>query len=221
MTASPPPHTTLLQDWHAEHWSIDWGSLPDWLVLITAIIGTLLALRQLATANASTAAYLRSEQGTQLMAIDNMFEGELVASRLALLRLRFGAGAAAGCDSGPAFEAEVNRRLAGWYDQARRLGTGTATDQAAAEIAVKAYFEVMLLPLLIETIGVLVDQGLVNEAAVLKLYDAAIKNAVELVLPHVRARRRPGNPEYLLHAERLYDRACARLAAASSVQQAS
>lgn len=211
----PATNTTLLQDWHAERWSTDWGSLPDWLVLFTAIIGTLLALRQLATANASTAAYLRSEQGTQLMAIDNMFEGELVASRLALLRLRFGA------DAGPAFEAEVNRRLAGWYDQARRLGTGTATEQAEAEIAVKAYFEVMRLPLFIETIGVLVDQGLVNEAAVLKLYDAAIKNAVELVLPHVRARRRPGNPEYLLHAERLYDQACARLAAASSRRQAS
>lgn len=204
------PTTTLVQDWQAGPYSIDWGSLPDWLLLIAAVGGTLLALRQLmVTASA--------EQGTQLMAIDQQIEGDLVESRKALIRLRLECQAQV--DSGlpeapPSLDAAVQAKLLALAERRRDIGDSDATKSQAAAKAFDEYFAIMRLPMFVETIGVLVEDGLVNDAAVLKLYDAMIVSTIGLVLPHIEQQRRArNNPELLLHAERLYNRAEARLEA--------
>jgi len=78
----------------------------------------------------------------------------------------------------------------------------------------------MRLPQFIETIGVLVTEGLVDADAVLSLYDAMIVSCIQPIMPHVERRRIANrNPEFLHHAEQLCARAERRLEAARQAQQ--
>ncbi len=197
---------------HPSDW--DWGSVPDWLVLLTAVIGAWLALRQLARTAISQRDYLRSEQGSQLMQIDDKYESVLQESRKANLalfeRARAKVGAAASADQvAAAVSAELGQLVA------KRAKIGDA-DPLVSDMAVKAldqYFLLMQLPTYIETVGVLVEYQLVNADSVLKLYDAMIDRCIGNVLPHIEERRRQNdNPAFLIYAQRLYDRAHSRMA---------
>jgi hypothetical protein len=200
---------TMLQKWQSGPYSVDWGSVPDWLVLVVAVVGTFLALQQLMVTAAA-------EQGTQLMAIDQQVEGDLVESRKALVRLRLECNALVNSDlhgAPDSLDAAVAAKLLALADRRKGIADPVDVVRKSAVEAFDEYFSIMRLPMFVETIGVLVDDGLVNEAAVLKLYDAMIVNTIGLVLPHiVQQRVARDNPELLLHAERLYERAAQRMA---------
>jgi hypothetical protein len=199
----------------------DWGSAPDWIIAATAIFTLFYAGYQLRllrnsrqdavdAQNAATAQhreYLKVEQGFQLMAIDNQYEGVLQPSRKALLALR------RGLKDDPAegsIPEQISLHLIG-------LREGPWADDRAKKLALNEYFRLMQLPNYIETMGVLVAEGLVDAAMLIGLYDGMIERVIGDVLPHIYWRReRDNNRNYLIFAERLYMKAAAHMAAAAA-----
>lgn len=201
--------------------ALDWGSVPDWVVALTAIITALYAANQLRllrisredAVEAQRAAtdqhkqYLRIEQGFQLMEIDNQYEGVLQPSRKALLALR--RQIQNNLPSG-AQRNEISEQVSVYLNglRCKSIAEGWPWSARARARAVDEYFCLTQLPNYIETMGVLVEEGLVDEGMVIRLYDGMIERVIGDVLPHIHWRRTEDrNPNYLIFAERLYKKA--------------
>ncbi len=193
---------------HPAAWA--WGSVADWLLLVTAIVGSVLALRQLAKASEANRDNWRIQQGVQLMQIDDKYEVTLQESRKAITRLQRQLQADLGEGQETLLPARMSAVLTGLVATSRKAGSSNPVDRAEGEAAIDRYFVLMQLPTYIETIGVLVEDGLVGETAILKLYDAMIERVIGNIKPHLVTRRHH-NPDFLCYAERLHDHAAARM----------
>lgn len=206
---------------------IDWGSVPDWIVAIaasaTAGFGSYqLYLLRIARTDAVQAQNratdqhvqnVKTEQGVQLMQIDNQYEGVLHPSRKALLTLRRNLEKKVGHNS--LHHREELAKLVSQHLNDLRLKAMTPTLPFAKKLNrryVDEYFLLTQLPNYIETMGVLVEEGLVDEGALIRLYDGMIERVIGDVLPHIKWRRsKDENPKYLMYAEKLYEKAAKNL----------
>lgn len=190
----------------------DWGTVPDWLVLVTAVIGAVLALRQLGKAAEANRDEWRIQQGIQLMQIDDKYEVTLQESRKAFARLQWRCETAA---DGLPLPERVSSELTGLFNASRKRGpfAGTPAEVAAvvaiADRAVDEYFVLMQLPNYLETIGVMTAEGLVSEDTVLKLYGTMLSRVIGNIIPHITHRRQT-SPDFLIYAEALGVKARAR-----------
>lgn len=191
----------------------DWGSVPDWLLLVTAVVGTILALRQLARAGEANRDNWRIQQGIQLMQIDDKYEVTLQASRTAITRLQRRCQAQLAKGDEAHLPELISAELSALVRDSHKLGSTSTEEQAAGKAAIERYFVLMQLPTYLETVGLLVEDGLVSEEAILKLYDAMIDRVIGNILPHITMRR-DNNPEFLRYAELLHAKAHARMEAA-------
>lgn len=217
---------TCLAGWFGQ---LNWGTVPDWIVAATAIITALYAAHQLKLvriarqdsvegqkfAASQRQEYLKIQQGLQLMEIDKQYEGVLQPSRKALLALRRKMlKAADGCVDGN-HSARISDYLRELREKSSHSGAG-ASDKSR-QLAVDEYFCLTQLPNYIETMGVLVNEGLVDEAALLRLYDGMIARVIGDVLPHIHWRRgEDKNPGYLIFAEALHTKAVAHMQSADT-----
>ncbi len=187
--------------------TVDWGSVADWLMLAVTGGGAWIAVRNLQVVR-------RIEQGSQLMQIDDKYEVTFQSARKALFELYR-------CEKHrlkdqPDCETRMAQAISTKLDQLLETGSVAGeADEARKKEGAKAlaeYLELMRLPNYLETVGVLHHHGLVEEAALLDLYDIVICRTIGWVLPHVRKRRiDESNPKYLHWAEVLHNKAADRI----------
>ncbi len=188
----------------------DWGTVPDWLVLVTAVAGAVLAVRQLRKSAEANRDGWRIQQGVQLMQIDDKYETTLQESRKAIKRLQLECEALiAGGEPTPLRDL-ISHRLSAIFAERSGIGSTDPAVRETAQAATDRYFVLMQLPTYIETIGVLVDEEQVGEDTILKLYDAMIASVIGNIVTHI-AERRVGNPDFLRYAEALAVKAQARI----------
>ena len=198
---------------HPSGW--DWGNVAEWLTLLTAIIGAFFAVRQLRDAAKANRDAWRIQQGVQLMQIDDKYETTLQESRKAIKRLQLLCQAAIdGGDARP-LATVMSSHVSAIFAERATIASADQLERTKAETATDRYFILMQLPTYIETIGVLVDEGQLDEGTILKLYDAMIASVIGNILPHIEERR-IGNPDFLRYAKALAAKAQARIDAANS-----
>lgn len=204
---------------------LDWGSVPDWIVAVTAVATALFAMYQLyllrksredsvdaqKKATKQHQDNVKTQQGLQLMQIDNQYEGILQPSRKALLALRRRLKAKLGNQSS---RNELAAAVSIYLNELRTKASKVEYifGKHLHRKYVNDYFLITQLPNYIETMGVLVEEGLVDETALIRLYDGMIERVIGDVLPHIRWRRiQDNNPNFLIYAERLYEKAAGHL----------
>jgi biopolymer transport protein ExbB/TolQ len=198
---------------------IDWGSVADWVVAVTAIFGVGFAIRQLnavrgaeeksATSNKQAAAALAAQvqiaRATIILEIDRRFEdAEMLGSRIAIRALRNRA----------IREAEANLRdgvnQAEISDKADELFSGyvtklwrsfrtadssepaldaTKAEDRLSDVAGAQYSQLTRLLGWMETVGRLTEQNLVPAEDMFALYDAVFLQVYGLFESHIADRR--------------------------------
>lgn len=212
---------------------MDWGTVPDWVMAVTASVGVGFGLVQLAAIRRSEGeAVLQLEQQATahrdrvqverarlIMRLDEQFESaELKASRQALIAVR------------NRFEQEVEQQHSGASDKAkalevakrisayvtklwqdsRRADQGGGGEHKLQDKAAPEYFLLMHLPNWLETVGHLCRSELVSLGDVLILYDQVIVKCIGNFEEHIKARADQGpirNPRHMENALWLFEEA--------------
>lgn len=187
--------------------SWDWGSVPDYVVMVTAIVSALLVVQQLAglgddrrQAEATRTLQLdqfRSEAQTAranlLLRIDEQFEGAAIfrsRARWIELRARFKQQHAAMPSPTTTRDAyvrsEMTAKLNDLWDRMQSFVAvgGSLTDE------IRDYNLVIRLPNWIETIGMIAREGLIPTGDLVQLYGGVIRMTMEPIQAHMTHRRR-------------------------------
>lgn len=196
--------------------SVNWGSIPDWVVAVTAVIGVCVGLIQLHALSATERLSVQLARATLLREFDQDFESsEMQESRLKIMLVR------------SRFEAEVaNRRpqipddrqisevallfsnyVTSVWEQSR---TFDGDPNAAKDKSADEYQLLMRLPHWCETVGHLCRRNLVPLEDMLDLYDQMIIMVIGNIRQHIqiRADRPPHkNRRFLENAVWLYEQA--------------
>ena len=200
--------------------TVNWGSVADWVVAGTAVVGVgfgLSHLKALRASEAQAAAAHRDQvqiaRATLLRQIDAEFESEeMYRSRKAIRALRNRSEMAMRHHHGEASNetiaqlsaAEFARQLTLLWHEARKFDDADVESaKSPARIAADRYSEIMRLPNWFEALGLMLRRGLLPKNDVLEIYDAAIAPTMFNLTEHVRKRRDDGphpNPRFLEHA---------------------
>jgi hypothetical protein len=211
----------LIAGWPA----LQWGSVPDWVIAATAIVGVAFGLRQLQAISHSehaaldnarrTADQARSEANSAranlLLRIDDIFEGNALAnSRLAWLIRRTSwrrtYAHLSSADRDAAVQLALINDFNQLWDAMTRLerdgqleltcGHGISVETLQREV--DAYRAMVRLPDWLETIGLLVAQQLVPADDIMLLYRGVIRSTMGVVQGHL-AHRRNADPNSSQH----------------------
>jgi hypothetical protein len=200
---------------------IDWGSVPDWIVVGTAIAGTAYAGIQLKAlklsdqrAAASHAEQVQIARANLLLEIDATFEGtELYRSRKAIraLRNRAETKVTRGLvrnQTPDALKNEISIEFSHQLDELWKIAR--TIDEVDVEkpdskdrIAADRYTELMAVPNWIETIGMLCRRNLLPKEDILDLYDQVVVPTIRNFKNHFEVRRAQGpylNPRFMENA---------------------
>jgi hypothetical protein len=207
--------------------AINWGSVPDWVIVITAIFGVafgrhqLLALRRAeeASATSNALAAFAHQQGVEiaranlLRQIDSEFESEeMYRSRKAIRAMRNRAEQVVrnahptASDERVAVESafEFSKQLSELWQEARDFDDKDVdAPKSHDRIAADRYAEIMRLPNWFETLGFMIKRGLLPKNDILEIYDAAINPTMIYLAEHIKKRRTDGpypNPSFLEHS---------------------
>lgn len=206
---------------------IDWGSVADWVVAATAIIGVKIGIGQLravrqaeelsALANKQSA--LAHEQSVEiaranlLRQIDSEFESEeMYRSRKAIRAMRNRAEQAVRKQHTTASDEriatlsaiEFSKQLSELWQEAKDFDDiDVDAPRSQDRIAADRYTEIMRLPNWFETMGLMIRRKLLPENDILEIYDAAINPTMIYMAEHIKKRRGEGpyvNPNFLEHS---------------------
>ena len=182
--------------------ALNWGSVPDWIVAITAVFGTVAAvlqLRRVAQANAGQVNIARAEL---MLEIDGRFESEhMLESRLAIQTLRNHCERRArqerpDIDGRGMFNraAELfSEEMTKLHKQLRTPDQALPVEASLAELpndkGGERYFALMRLPYWMETVGELTRAELLPINDVLDLYDAVFDGVLACFERHILYRR--------------------------------
>lgn len=196
--------------------AIDWGSVPDWVVAITAIVGVAFGLFQLRALRRSEELQVQIARATLLREFDRDYESpEILASRQKILQVRNRFEDEVGRIR-PALTdeqqiAEVARRCANYTtDIWEKSRTFDGDPTAAKDSSADEYALLMRLPSWCETVGHMCRRNLMPMADLLDLYDQLIVMTIGNIRQHInlRAERPPHkNSRYLENAVWLYEQA--------------
>lgn len=189
---------------------INWGSVPDWLVAITAMAAAIFGVYQIRLATRSRHDTLQLARASFLRDVDSDFETiEMVESRQLHVVIR------------DRITADVKREFPAYDfdDQILEIARRYSTDLSHVWMGnqssflpptANAYMTLMRLPHWCETVGMLCERNLLPVDDVLELYDQMIISTVGNILGHIKKRRVEGphmNKKYLMYAEKLYEKA--------------
>jgi hypothetical protein len=206
---------------------IDWGSLPDWIVALTAVFGVGFATRQIsAFRKAEELSAVSNEQTARaheesvviaraniLRSIDAEFESEeMYRSRKAVRAMRARAEAKVRKEN-PSISneplaaltaKEFSKQLSSLWEEAQKFDDEDVEAKSSRDrIAADRYAELMRLPNWFESLGHMIRRELLPKADLLEVYDAAIYPTMLNVSDHIKKRREDGphpNPGFLEHA---------------------
>lgn len=198
---------------------VAWGTAPDWIVALTAILGAIFAIQQIrrvAEANKTQVSVARAEL---ILDIDGRFESiDMVESRLAIRTLRNHCETVARRSSQFAsndeqltveiarlFSAEVTD-LWHRYKSADPIDASRRLTEQSADADGPLYFKFMRLPYWAETVASLVHDGLLPREDVRTLFDAVYTGTLRYFEEHIRHRQGEGplhNDRFLANAIRL------------------
>lgn len=219
-----------------------WGSIPDWIVAITAIIASAMALVQLRRIIDANAIQAKAHQdqvsiarAELILEIDARFESaEMQESRLAIRTLRHHCERKAretrrrGAHDGDvatatamSFSEEMTALFQRFKTPERVADNVEATDIQASPEG-ERYFLLMRLPYWMESVGELTKSGLLPLEDVLNLYDAAFIGVLGCFEQHIQDRRSDPplrNERFLENALWLKAQAVERAARLKSQQQ--
>lgn len=218
--------------------TIDWGSAPDWIVAVTAIVAVVIARGQWsaaraaeqrsAVANEQSASAgertLEIERAAMLRAIDAEFESaEMYSSRKAIRAFRNRIQEKMRADHREASEETITKRCAEEFSrQLTELWEVAKTfndvdvdkPRSHQRIALDRYSELMRLVNWFETIGYMCKRGLLPIEDILNIYDAAVIPTMLYMAEHIHKRReeRPyPNPRFMEFAMWLAEEAMAQM----------
>lgn len=197
-----------------------WGNVADWVVAVTALVGVVIATRQLValrraeeqSANAHEQ-LVEIERANMLRQIDAEFEsGEMYRTRKAVRALRNRAERVVRRSHGDASEEriaelsalEFSKQLTTLWHKAKAINDeDVEAPESPDRIAADRYAELMHLPNWLETLGYMVRRGLLPRDDILEIYDGAIVPAMVYFAEHIKKRRDEGpypNRNFLEHA---------------------
>lgn len=186
-----------------------WGTVADWTVVATAVIGIMAGLWQLSSiyrANYQTAQF---ERAKLLLELDRDFEGEvLLAARQRTLvvrnRIEREVEQLTPPLSAERQKEEIGRRFSDYVTETwMRSRTFDGDPDARRDDAANEYMTLMRLPYWCETLGHQCRRNLVPLDDILDLYDQLIIFVIGDLIEHIRLRAEHGahrNPRYLEHA---------------------
>lgn len=181
--------------------TIAWGSVPDWIVAVTALFGVvfgLVQLRRIALANSNQVDIARAEL---MLEIDGRYEHEdMRVSRTAIrtlrnhceqkaLLVRPGASHQEMATNSAKFFSEEMTELYYRFKTADKKEVNLSLAEQPDDSAGARYFTLMRLPYWMETVGHLVQVGLLHEQDVLHLYDAVFTGVLTCFEQHIIDRR--------------------------------
>lgn len=200
---------------------LDWGTVPDWVVAITAMFGVGAGLYQLSAIRLTNYQTAQFERAKLLLEFDRDFESlPMTESRqkLLVIRNRFESEVAA---PGLHLTAEqqieeVARRISSYVsDVWRRSRTYDGDAAADKDSLADEYKLIMRVPGWCETLGHQCRRNLLPLGDVLDLYDQLIINTIGNLQHHIKLRSEEGphkNQRYLENALWLYKEAEAQRA---------
>jgi dGTP triphosphohydrolase len=206
---------------------LDWGSIADWVVAATAIVGVRIGIVQLravrkaeeqsAIANKQSA--LAHEQSVEiaranlLRQIDSEFESEdMYRSRKAIRAMRNRSEQTVRKEHMTASDEristlsaiEFSKQLSELWQEAKDFDDlDVDSPKSQDRIAADRYTEIMRLPNWFETMGLMIRRKLLPKNDILEIYDAAINPTMVYMAEHIRKRRSEGpyvNPHFLEHS---------------------
>jgi hypothetical protein len=195
---------------------LDWGSVADWVVAVTAVVGVCFGLLQLRALGAAERLSVQLARATLLREFDQDFESpEMQESRLRIgvVRNRFEAEVASRkpqlSDEKQIAEValQFSNHVTTIWEQTRTFDgdINAAKDKSADEYAL-----LMRLPYWFETVGHLCKRNLVPLEDMLDLYDQVVIVVIGNILQHIqiRADRPPHkNRRFLENSVWLFERA--------------
>ncbi len=221
---------------HLSESAINWGSLPDWAIVVVAALALWVAYRQLrlvVAAEDRSAAAAESQtkvaRATLMLEIDQIFEGEAVERSRRLVRsVRNMCEAAAKAEksrskadlaarSAELFSEQLNN-LYTKYKTADHEALGADLTQGPEDKSGTRYHDLMRLAYWVETVGMLTENGLLVEKDVLDLYEGVMTGTFMCFEKHIEFRCEDplGHPQFLASAIWLLKRARASLDAKSA-----
>jgi hypothetical protein len=182
---------------------MDWGSVPAWLAVLTAISGATVALKQLALATKAQRDQVQIARANLLLSIDGAYEGaEIYKARKALRSLRNRAEAVVlnQVKKNKAPEAlvsdiceECSHQLDQLWEKVKQFNDqDVEKPDSIGRIASDRYAELMTLPYWFETVGLLCQRNLLPTDDVLNLYDEVVITTMTSFANHISARRSEG-----------------------------
>lgn len=206
---------------------IDWGSVADWVIAATAIVGVRIGIVQLrAVRKAEEQSALANKQSARaheqsveiaranlLRQIDSEFESEdMYRSRKAIRAMRNRAERAVRKQQKSASDEriaslsaiEFSNQLSELWQEAKDFDDlDVDAPQSRDRIAADRYTEIMRLPNWFETMGLMMRRKLLPQNDILEIYDAAINPTMIYMAEHIKKRRTEGpyvNPHFLEHS---------------------
>ena len=187
---------------------MDWGSVPAWAAVCTAVVGSGLATRQLQLAARSQEHQVQIARANLLLSIDKNFESdEIYKSRKAIRSLRNRAEKAIEARDKPTIGSENLRDeiakqfslgMTKLWDDARSITDGDVDGASSPDIiAIDRYSVLTALPNWIETVGMLCRRNLLPKDDVLDLYDQVVISTMQNFKAHYTVRRE--QPPYANH----------------------
>ncbi|WP_333591352.1 hypothetical protein [Brevundimonas sp.] len=197
--------------------ALDWGSVPDWVVALTAALGLVSIIYQLQALRKSNEVEAHSNRLERLkiiLDIDREFEEPaLAASRQRLFSLSRSISRKRTGVTPPYVDrsTENTQLVSGHLTEIWKKARIFEPKLKLYENPTEEYMDIMRYPYWLETVGHCCQIGVLNEDDFLILYDAAVINGVSQIIPHIEDRRRAsGNKRFLENALWLYEKALAR-----------
>ncbi|UZK65710.1 hypothetical protein [Sphingomonas sp. M1-B02] len=193
---------------------MDWGSVPDWIVAITAVVGVVAGLWQLNLIRREEHRSAQFERGKLLLEIDREFESSEVSQsrqKMGALRNRFESEVEK--REPPVTKEEKDRivaeKISKYADEVwTRSRTYDGDPSADKDSASDEYKLLMRVALWCETVGHLCERNLLPEDDVLDLYDQLVINVIGNLQAHIALRAERGaNSRYLENALALCSKA--------------
>ncbi|MDJ0978893.1 MAG: hypothetical protein QNI87_10180 [Erythrobacter sp.] len=201
-----------------------WGTIPDWIIALTALGGVYFGLKELANITAEEKAAAEAQdlaakaqdfqkqiaRAELLLKLDMQFESQdLYKSRMAVRSMRNRSETAiksrgkrtTNDDMKDALAIEFSRRMTEIWETAREIKDEDVESPSSEAVkAYEIYAELMTLPNFFETVGLLCKQGLLPKEDILSLYDQVIIPTMRNFERHFQLRReeKPYPNEYFM-----------------------